>query len=86
MYNLPYTASSPVVSVLNHDAYDARNEHLITGLIGSDVHHSWSPADVKPIHPSRDSRAFQSDWAFDYEANGDALRSLLHTELGAERR
>lgn len=77
LFNLIYTSNAPTVIVLNHDAYDARNEHIIAAALGSAIHYFWSPADIQPPRGGFSVEAFKSSWSFDFEANGDALLRLL---------
>lgn len=77
MFNLVHAANRPVVIVLNQESYDARNEDLITGLRGCDLHYFWSAADRSHPDDGFSYRAFQSEWAFDFERNGAPLRRLL---------
>ena len=81
LFNLIYASGAPTVIVLNHDAYDVRNEHIIAAALGSDIHYFWSPADVRPASGGSSVEAFKSSWSFDFEANGAALLRLLE-DLG----
>ncbi|KRE98815.1 hypothetical protein ASG88_17410 [Nocardioides sp. Soil777] len=77
MFNLVFADQAPPVVVLNHAAYDARNEELITAARGSDLHYLWSAPDRDHPAGGFDYRAFQSPWRFDVEQHGQALRALL---------
>jgi len=77
LFNLIYASGAPTVIVLNHDAYDVRNEHIIAAALGSDIHYFWSPADIRPATGASSVEAFKSSWSFDFESNGDALLRLL---------
>lgn len=77
MFNLLFAAQGPPVVVLNHAAYDARNEELITAARGSDLHYFWSAPDRAHPDGGFDYRAFQSPWSFDTAQHRDPLRSLL---------
>ena len=77
LFNLMFSTRSPRVIVLNHDAYDARNEHVITAVLGSDIHYFWSRADISHPEGRFSKHAFRSSWEFDMEANRAALVDLL---------
>ena len=77
LFNLVFAAQGPPVVVLNHAAYDARNEELITAARGSDLHYLWSAPDRAQPPGGFDYQAFQSPWTFDLPRHRDALRDLL---------
>lgn len=77
MFNLLFADQAPPVVVLNHAAYDARNEELITAARGSDLHYFWSAPDRDHPAGGFDYRAFQSPWRFDTEQHREPLRALL---------
>ena len=77
LFNLVFSTRAPTVIVLNHDSYDARNEHVITAVLGSDVHYFWSRADISHPEGRFSKHAFRSSWEFDMQANAPALRDLL---------
>jgi capsular polysaccharide biosynthesis protein len=83
LFNLIYASGAPTVIVLNHDAYDVRNEHIIASALGSDIHYFWSAADIRPTSGAFSVEAFKSPWSFDFEANGEALLGLLQ-DLGRD--
>ncbi len=77
MFNLIFATSRPTVIVLNQESYDARNEDLISGLLGCDLHYFWSAADQDHPPGEFSYSAFQSGWEFDFGRNESALRALL---------
>jgi capsular polysaccharide biosynthesis protein len=68
MFNMMYSRNARTVILLNQEAYFARNEHLYTSLTGGQVHYFWSTPDTP---------TFQSDWEFDFDRNGEALREVV---------
>jgi capsular polysaccharide biosynthesis protein len=77
MFNLAYAHAVETVIVLDHTAYQARNEHLFAAAHGAQLHCFWS-------RPNRDHpaggfsyQAHQSRWRFDFDSNGRQLRRLL---------
>ncbi|WP_181310470.1 glycosyltransferase family 61 protein [Nocardioides campestrisoli] len=77
MFNLIFATSRPTVIVLNQESYDARNEDLISGVLGCDLHYFWSAADQSHPPGEFSYSAFQSGWEFDFDRNEAALRGLL---------
>ncbi len=77
MFNLVHASGLTDVIVLNHDAYAARNEHLMALLMNADVHYFWSRADLRPDAPGGYYDAYQSPWEFDLAANRHRLEALL---------
>ncbi|WP_426247681.1 glycosyltransferase family 61 protein [Nocardioides sp. LHG3406-4] len=75
MFNMLYASGLEDVVVLNHEAYEARNEHMMAALLGADVHYFWSAPDV--ARPVGYYEAFQSGWEFDLATNEGPLRELL---------
>lgn len=81
MFNMLYADQVSDVVVLNHDAYLARNEHMMSELLDANIHYFWSKADVPADGRERSYAASQSTWEFDVSTHAEALRSLL-TRLG----
>lgn len=77
MFNLVYAQRLEAVIALNHSAYWARNEQLFASVLGADVHSFWSEPYTKHPEDTFLHRAHRSDWEFDFERNGDALRQVL---------
>ena len=77
MFNLAYSQSVRTVIVLNHWAYQARNEHLFAVAHGADLHCFWSRPDADHPGGGFSYDAHQGSWSFDVAANGPALRELL---------
>ncbi len=81
MFNMLYADQVRDVIVLNHDSYEARNEHMMSALLEANIHYFWSKADVRPDGSDGYYAAFQSGWEFDVGTHREPLRMLL-TELG----
>jgi capsular polysaccharide biosynthesis protein len=77
MFNLAYAQRVRTVIVLNHWAYQARNEHLFAAAHGAELHCFWSPPDADHPDGGFSYDAHQGAWAFDMAANGAALTELL---------
>lgn len=77
MFNLAFAEHLETIVVLNHTAYDARNEELFAAALGADSHFFWSEPDLRHPGGGRSYEAFQSAWTFDVERNGEELRALL---------
>lgn len=77
MFNLLYAKNLSTLIVLNHEAYDARNEHLLASVLGVDSHYFWSPPDLSQPENGWSYDAFQSGWAFDFDRNGLELERVL---------
>jgi len=79
MFNLMFAQNVTTTILLNHEAYTARNEHLFTSLIGGDVHYFWSTPEIPHPPGGWTTRAFKSDWTFDFERNRAPLDALIAT-------
>ena len=79
MFNLVYAHQVETVIVLNHWAYEARNEHLFAAVHGAQLHSFWSPPHVD--HPPGGSSydAHQSGWSFDVEHLERPMHALLES-------
>lgn len=77
MFNLVFARDLEQVIVLNHTAYDARNEHLFGAVLGAKVDYFWSEPDLPPPVDGWSYDAFHSPWTFDIPANLDALQAVL---------
>ena len=77
LFSLLYAEQQPTLIVLNHEAYDSRNEHLYAAVLGSDAHYFWSAPDIVPPAGGWSYEAFQSPWEFDFARNGADLQRLL---------
>lgn len=77
MFNMLFARNVSTVILLSHEAYTARNEHLYTSVLGADVHYFWSPPDLPHPTGGWSQDAFYSDWEFDFDRNGDALKKVL---------
>ncbi|QTX05263.1 glycosyltransferase family 61 protein [Agromyces archimandritae] len=78
-FNLAYAEHLETLIVLNHEAYTARNEHLISAFGEWDTHYFWSRPDIPHPKGGWSVDAYQSPWAFDFERNGEELHQLLRT-------
>ncbi len=79
MFNMVFAEQLEAVVVLNHSAYDARNEHLFASVLGADSHFFWSKPDLEHPADGFSYEAFQSAWEFDLERNGAQLRETLRS-------
>jgi capsular polysaccharide biosynthesis protein len=77
MFNLMHARNVKTTIVLSHDAYIARNEHLFTAVRGGDAHYFWSPSDIPHPEGGYLKKAFFSEWAFDFGANGAELDAVI---------
>jgi capsular polysaccharide biosynthesis protein len=77
MFNLAFARDLEQVIVLNHTAYDARNEHLMAAVLGADTHYFWSEPDIPHPQDGWAYEAFQSPWTFDLGHHRSALEELL---------
>jgi capsular polysaccharide biosynthesis protein len=77
MFNALYCSSLQTLIVLNHEAYTARNEHLISLLRPCEAHYFWSTPDFPHPPGYWYGSAFQSAWEFDFDRNEAELTSLL---------
>lgn len=77
MLNLVY-ASSPATRILiSSQSYTALNEYLLGAVRGDDMHYFWCPADIPQPANGFSRQAFFSDFEFDFDRDGEALRELL---------
>jgi len=77
LFNAIHAERLETMIVLNHEAYTARNEHLITALLDCAVHYLWSPSDVAHPPGGWSEAAYYSSWEFDFARNEPVLRRLL---------
>lgn len=76
MFNLAFANRLETVIVLNHTAYDARNEHLFAAALGADLHLFWSDPDLAHPEGGFSGVAFQSAWEFDVRRLEATVRSV----------
>jgi capsular polysaccharide biosynthesis protein len=77
LFNIMHAPQMKTLIVLSHESYTARNEHLFTALLGTNVHYFWSAADVTHPEDAWAIDAFYSEWEFDFARNRDALDDVL---------
>lgn len=77
MFNLVFARDLEQVIVLNHTAYDARNEHLFGAVLGAKVDYFWSEPDLPPPPGGWSYDSFHSPWTFDIPANLEALTAVM---------
>ena len=77
MFNLALARDLTAVVVLNHTAYDARNEHLFAAAHGVPADFFWSEPDVAHPPGQLSYRARQSAWRFDFDLLGEPLDERL---------
>ena len=77
MFNLAYAESLENAIVLNHSAYQARNEYLFAAVHRAELHSFWSRPEQD--HPSGgySPQAHQSPWTFEFDRNATQLDQLL---------
>ncbi|MGI8523743.1 MAG: glycosyltransferase family 61 protein [Nocardioides sp.] len=73
MFNLAFAPDVRHVMLLNHAAYQARNEHLFAAVRGADLDYFWSEPDIV----GESYEAHQSGWEFDLARHEQALVRLL---------
>ena len=67
--------------VIASESYYASNEWLISGVKGDDYHHFWCRPDV-PRGATYESASFHSDFAFDFDRDGEALTDIVAEARG----
>lgn len=77
LFNLMFTTARTRVVVLSSDAYLARNEHLITSLLGHRIDYFWGPSDVAHPPGGVSQQAQESTWSFDLTAHASALETAI---------
>ncbi len=77
MFNLAFARNLERVIVLNHTAYDARNEHLMAAVLGAHADYFWSEPELSHPPNGWSYDAFQSPWTFDVQRHRASLEDLL---------
>ena len=77
LFNTLFSQNLETLVVLNAEGYTARNEHLVSAVLGCDTHYFWSTPDTP--HPAGGWTwdGYRSDWEFDFARNQEALVKLL---------
>ena len=80
MFNVMFSGGPKRMIVIASEAYDARNEYLISSIIGGDIFYFWCKPDLP--HPANGWReaAFMSDFEFDFDKDGERLKRVLVQE------
>lgn len=77
MFNTLFSENLQHMIVLNHEAYTARNEHLIALALGVNIHYIWNVPWIRQPREGWSSMAYKSEWKFDFGRHGEALDRLL---------
>ena len=77
LFTLSFCESPKRVIMISSESYTAINEYLISSVLGHEIDLFWcAPALPQPDSGYRKG-AFESDFSFDFERDGDRLRKVL---------
>lgn len=77
MFNLIHAKPDANVVVLSHTGYTARNEHLLSTVVGFDLTYVWSDPDIQHPEGGWSAEAYTSSWVFDFAKDEKLLKRAL---------
>lgn len=77
LLNAVFSDKPKNVIIISPDTYNTANEYLISSTFGDYVHYFWCDADIQHKPEKWTWEAFQSPFVFNFDRDGENLRSLL---------
>lgn len=74
MFGLMWATEPKPVTLVSSEIYPARNEFLISGLLGHDVAIVWCPAENEKPMETRDTLGIVAHFTFDFDRDGEFVR------------
>jgi capsular polysaccharide biosynthesis protein len=77
LFNLAFCTSPKHVIMLSSESYTARNEYMISSVLGHHIDLIWCPPDMPHPGGKWSSKAFASGFRVDFERDGRYLEDVL---------
>jgi capsular polysaccharide biosynthesis protein len=77
LFSLNFCEQPKHVIMISSESYTARNEYMISSVLGHRVDLFWCDADLKQPEKGWDGTAFASGFTFDFDRDGDRLAEAI---------
>jgi len=85
LFHLAFCEAPKQVVMISSESYTATNEYMISSVIGHKVDIVWCPSDLPQPDAGFSKQAFESDFTFDFDRDGDHLMKILGSLEDASR-
>jgi capsular polysaccharide biosynthesis protein len=77
LFSLMYAETPKDVIILSPTSFTSSNEYLIAAVRGHRIHQIWSEPDIEQPASGWSQKAYESDFAFDFDNEGVTLQGIL---------